>query len=170
MAHAVQKRPVSHLYASLTTMSAQNFVVREHVSPCQHIREFPHGIKNGDAVLHLAVKEYRPRNNLEPEAGSVTIIASHANGFAKECYEPLWDDLAKLAKKFKIRAIWMADNAHQGESYARNAAKLGDDPNWLDHSRDLLLMVNTFRDRMVQPIVGLGHSMGCAQMYAQLFL
>jgi hypothetical protein len=35
---------------------------------------------------------------------------------------------------------------------------------WFDHSRDLLNMVNHFRDRMVQPIFGIGHSMGAAQL------
>jgi pimeloyl-ACP methyl ester carboxylesterase len=35
---------------------------------------------------------------------------------------------------------------------------------WLDHSRDLLHMVNTFRDQMPRPIIGLGHSMGGAQL------
>lgn len=32
--------------------------------------------------------------------------------------------------------------------------------NWSDHSRDLLYMVNIFRDRMVRPIFGIGHSVG----------
>lgn len=36
--------------------------------------------------------------------------------------------------------------------------------NWYDHSRDLLHMVNHFRDEMPRPIIGVGHSMGCAQL------
>lgn len=55
--------------------------------------------------------------------------------------------------------------AHQAASYAVNGDKLGDDNSWLDHSRDLLLMVNHFRDSMKAPFVGLGHSMGAAQLY-----
>lgn len=35
---------------------------------------------------------------------------------------------------------------------------------WLDHSRDLLHMVNIFRDQMPRPIVGVGHSMGGCQL------
>jgi pimeloyl-ACP methyl ester carboxylesterase len=35
---------------------------------------------------------------------------------------------------------------------------------WLDHSRDLLHMVNIFRDEMPRPIMGVGHSMGGAQL------
>ncbi|CAI7662867.1 unnamed protein product [Penicillium pancosmium] len=34
----------------------------------------------------------------------------------------------------------------------------------MDHSRDLLHMINTFRDQMPQPIVGVGHSMGAGQL------
>ncbi|KAF2798162.1 putative toxin biosynthesis protein [Melanomma pulvis-pyrius CBS 109.77] len=145
-------------------MSSPNFVVTEHWSPCQLIREFPHGVKRDDAALQLAVKEYRPRHNQELDDDSITIIASHGNGFPKECYEALWDDLLNATNGFNIRAIWMADNAHQGASFARNKAVLGDDPSWLDHSRDLLLMVNHFRDSMKPPFVGLAHSMGCAQI------
>lgn len=54
--------------------------------------------------------------------------------------------------------------AHQGASYTLNAEELGDDPNWIDHSLDLLLMINKFRDRMKPPFIGVGHSMGCAQL------
>jgi pimeloyl-ACP methyl ester carboxylesterase len=35
---------------------------------------------------------------------------------------------------------------------------------WLDHSRDLLNMVNLFRDQMPRPIIGVGHSMGGCQL------
>lgn len=39
---------------------------------------------------------------------------------------------------------------------------------WLDHSRDLLHIINHFRDDMPRPIVGIGHSFGAAQLYATL--
>lgn len=35
---------------------------------------------------------------------------------------------------------------------------------WTDHSRDLLHLVNTFRDRMPRPVIGVGHSMGACQI------
>lgn len=41
-----------------------------------------------------------------------------------------------------------------------NEEKLGNDPSWMDHPRDLFLMVNHFRSHMKRPIVGIGHSMG----------
>ena len=47
----------------------------------------------------------------------------------QELYEPLWDELhvqLKL-KGIKIRNIWIADVAHQGESGVLNEKKLGND-------------------------------------------
>jgi hypothetical protein len=50
-------------------------------SPCQHIREYPNALKHRqEDVSSLAIKQYIPLDNLEPEAGAVTIIAGHANG------------------------------------------------------------------------------------------
>lgn len=87
----------------------------------------------------------------------------------QECYEALWDDLLQAENgSFKIRAIWMADAANQGASYQLNGEKLGDDPGWFDHARDLLLMMNHFRENMQPPFVGLAHSMGCANMYTAI--
>lgn len=40
--------------------------------------------------------------------------------------------------------------------------------NWFDHSRDLLHMINHFREEMPRPIIGVGHSMGCAQLLVVL--
>jgi pimeloyl-ACP methyl ester carboxylesterase len=106
----------------------------------------------------------------------------------KELYEPLWDELLKASKahNFNIRGIWIADVVHQGHSAVINEDRLGNDRKsaiypcifsscngrtilivsaaWLDHSRDLLHMVNTFRGHMPRPIIGLGHSMGGAQL------
>lgn len=33
-----------------------------------------------------------------------------------------------------------------------------------DYSRDLLHMVNTFRDKITRPVVGIGHSLGGCYM------
>lgn len=41
-----------------------------------------------------------------------------------------------------------------------NGDKIGNDPSWLDHPRDLLHMINHFRKDMPQPLVGIGHSYG----------
>jgi hypothetical protein len=64
-------------------MSSEDFIVTEHWSPCQLIREYPHGFKSDDAELSIAVKEYRPRNSEQLSENAVTIIASPANGFPK---------------------------------------------------------------------------------------
>lgn len=155
----------SHLAHTIRAMSSYRVV--EHKIPCQHIREYPRALAGKEEdVLHLAVKQYIPKDNPEPQPGDVTVIAAHANGFPKELYEPYWDELIQRAKDFgfKIRSIWMADVAQQGESGVVNEKLLGNDPAWFDHSRDLLHLINTKRDEMPKPIIGIGHSMGGAQL------
>ncbi|KAF2823352.1 alpha/beta-hydrolase [Ophiobolus disseminans] len=145
-------------------MSSPDFEIIEHTSPCSYIRQYPHSAKSDDAVLHLAVKEYRPLKAPEPGLETVTIIAAHGNGFPKEMYEPLFTALHASPKPYAIHSIWIADQANMSASHALNAPDLGDDPHWLDHSLDLLLMLNTFRHLMAPPFIGLAHSMGCAQL------
>lgn len=144
-------------------MSVHLFQVEEHIVPCQHIREYPRATAdNQEDVLHLAVKQYIPLNNLTPKSGDVTIIGAHANGFPKELYEPLWDEILEHSQKqgFRIRSIWIADVAWQGDSGILNERLLGNDPGWHDHARDLLYLINIKRDQMPRPIVGIGHSFG----------
>ena len=145
-------------------MSASHFRILSHTVPCSYIREYPHATANSqEDQLHLAVKQYIPLSNLDPSPGDITIIGAHANGFPKELYEPLWDDLlsqSELSSAFRIRSIWIADAAHQGQSYVLNEDKLGNDPGWFDHTRDLLHFINLYRNEMPRPIFGVGHSMG----------
>ncbi|OCT49969.1 toxin biosynthesis protein [Cladophialophora carrionii] len=79
--------------------------------------------------LKLAVKQYVPYNERTTTLGDVTFIAAHANGFPKELYEPMFDDLYEELKALgrTIRAIWIADLAHQGQSYVLNEKALGND-------------------------------------------
>ncbi|KAF7951904.1 hypothetical protein EAE96_007201 [Botrytis aclada] len=153
-------------------MHSTVFEVKEHTLECQHIREYPRATANTqEDVLHLAIKQYIPRDNPNPQPGDVTIIGAHANGYPKELYEPLWEDIHARAKAngFKIRSIWMADIAHEGASSVINEQLLGNDPSWIDHARDLLHMVNTYRSQMPLPIIGIGHSFG-ANMLTNLSL
>ncbi|KAI9783834.1 MAG: hypothetical protein M1839_003170 [Geoglossum umbratile] len=139
------------------------FLVKEHIVPCQHIREYPQATAHKqEDILHLAVKQYIPLDNQSPSPGDVTIIAAHANGFPKEIFEPVWEEILRHSKAhdLRIRSIWIADVAQQGASGVLNEKLLGDDPSCNDHARDLLNMVNHFRTEMPRPIVGIGHSMG----------
>ncbi|PQE09746.1 toxin biosynthesis protein [Rutstroemia sp. NJR-2017a BBW] len=144
------------------------FKAIEHVIPGQHIREYPNGTKQRqEDVLQLSIKQYIPLNSPNPPPeNSITIIGVHGNGFPKETYEPLWNDLYLnlQSRNVHIRSIWMADCSNQGASGVLNEHVQGDDPSWFDHSRDLLQMINHFRSEMPRPIVGVAHSMGCAQL------
>ena len=61
-----------------------SFHIVEHVVPCQHIRDYPHGTRDKqEAVLRLAIKQYIPLSNLSPQEGDVTIIAAGASGMPK---------------------------------------------------------------------------------------
>ncbi|TGO69751.1 hypothetical protein BOTNAR_0007g00320 [Botryotinia narcissicola] len=149
-------------------MHSTIFEVKEHTLECQHIREYPRATSNTqEDVLRLAIKQYIPRDNPNPQPGDVTIIGAHANGYPK----PLWEDVHARAKAngFKIRSIWIADLAHEGASSVINEQLLGNDPSWIDHARDLLHMVNTYRSQMPLPIIGIGHSFG-ANMLTNLSL
>lgn len=60
------------------------FLIKEHVVTGQHIREYARATaKAQEEALQLAVKQYIPKDNLDPQPGDITIIASHANGFVK---------------------------------------------------------------------------------------
>ncbi|KAF7860846.1 hypothetical protein EAF04_008364 [Stromatinia cepivora] len=153
-------------------MHSAIFEIKEHTLECQHIREYPRATSNTqEDVLHLAIKQYIPKDNPHPQPGDVTIIGAHANGYPKELYEPLWEDIHARSKSngFRIRSIWIADLAHEGASSVLNEQLLGNDPSWIDHARDLLHMVNTYRSQMPLPIIGIGHSFG-ANMLTNLSL
>lgn len=80
----------------------------------------------------------------------------------------------------RIRSISIADCSHRCASGVLNEGIQGDDgmlvccshrtgdlippADWFDHSRDLLSMVNHFRESMRPPIIGVAHSMVCAQL------
>ncbi|KAL8988980.1 MAG: hypothetical protein Q9177_002037 [Variospora cf. flavescens] len=144
-------------------MASPYFNVQSHVLPGQYIREYPAATADSQAdTLQLYINQYSPANRPPCPNGAVTIIAAHANGFPKELYEPFWEDLCRSSehKGLHIRSIWMADVAHQGRSSVLNEDKLGNDPCWTDHARDMLHIINLLRDKMPRPLVGVGHSMG----------
>lgn len=47
----------------------------------------------------------------------------------EELYEPLWEEILARSSEngFRIRSIWMADAAHQGQSGVLNEHALGND-------------------------------------------
>ena len=138
------------------------FQIDEHVIEGQHIRQHPGGSRDQGTALKLHIKQYSPLDNLDPKPGDFTIIAAQGNGCIKELYEPLFEEILLASKEsdFRVRSIWIADVAQQGTSAVLNESELGNDSHYFDLSRDLLHMVNVFRDQMPRPILGIGHSMG----------
>jgi len=148
-------------------MTSKVFQIKEHVLPSSYIREYPLATaETQEDSLQLAIKQYIPKDNPSPQPGDITIIGAHANAFPKELYEPLWIELHSRLKtqNLRIRSIWIVDVAWQGASSTLNEKMLGNDPGWVDHARDLFLMVNHFRAEMPRPILGIGHSMGGCQL------
>ncbi|KAL3482032.1 toxin biosynthesis protein [Aspergillus californicus] len=147
-------------------MSTTPFTITSRTIDAQYMRDFPHATTTQDAPLRLLVKKYTPVDNPNPQPGDVTLVAFHGAGFPKELYEPLWEETLARCKDsgIRIRAIWFADAANNGASGALNERLLGNDPSWMDHSRDVLHMINHFRDEMPQPLMGVGHSMGTTQL------
>ncbi|KAM3561904.1 hypothetical protein ARSEF4850_002994 [Beauveria asiatica] len=152
-------------------MASSVFDIKEHVIPGEHTREYARAKANSqEETLVLHVKQYTPKGNGAPQKGDLNIIGAHANGFPKELYEPLWEELAKNlgSKGVRIGSIWIADCAWQGQSGILNRDGLGDDPSWFDYSRDMLQMMNHFR--MPRPLLGIAHSFGaCALVNLALF-
>ncbi|KAM5360495.1 hypothetical protein ACJZ2D_013724 [Fusarium nematophilum] len=127
-------------------MSAFN--IKEHTIEASYIREYARATSHSqDERLWLHVKQYTPKDNPNPQKGD-------------ELYEPLWEDFYREAKSrnLRIRSIWIADTAWQGQSGIINKDSLGNDPSWLDYARDILQMINTFRPP--PPIMAMGHSFG----------
>ena len=61
------------------------FLVKDHILPGQHIREYPHATTHSqEDVLEVAIKQYTPKE-VDPTNlnGAVTIITANGNGFPK---------------------------------------------------------------------------------------
>ena len=140
-------------------MSEDLWSITSHIIPASHVRGFVRGVRNEQTDhLRLAIKQYTPKAGIA-RSDDITLIAATGSGQAKELYEPFFDNLLSHAK-LSVRAVWTMDTVHHGESYVLNEDVIGDEPHWLDASRDLLQMVNHFQNEMATPIYGLGQSWG----------
>ncbi|ETN46007.1 uncharacterized protein HMPREF1541_00190 [Cyphellophora europaea CBS 101466] len=167
--HAASPRPASKLLhgSSPSIRTLTHFKIVQHTTPVQHTRHYPGGAEPGHHNdLLLSVKQYIPKSETGPSSNGLTIIGAHGNGLPSELLEPFWDDFYEhvRSKGQHIRSIWVADQAHQGQSGIFNEEILGNDPSWFDHARDLLYLINLKQKQMPQPLFGVGHSMGAAQL------
>lgn len=146
-------------------MSTSKWKITEHVVPAAHTRGFARGSVDAfqDSQIRLSVKQYTPLSNPSPSRGDITLIFAGGIGVSKEAFEPFYDALLTSSEKngnFRIRSIWSADPWNTTASYALNKDLVGDDPHWLDHSRDLYHLINMFQAEMPPPIIGVGESWG----------
>lgn len=78
------KRSRQEIFNGPYWKSISHYRVIEHVVPAQHTRHWPRGTEIGyENAFKLAVKQYIPRENDNPQDGDITFIAAHANGFPK---------------------------------------------------------------------------------------
>ncbi|KAJ5701627.1 alpha/beta hydrolase family domain-containing protein [Penicillium malachiteum] len=150
-------------------MTLKHFDVFEHKLLSSYVREYAGAtILNQEEKLYLPVKQYVPQAAYVSTTSvpTVTIITISAVGPPKEVYEPVREALYEQSSAlgFNIGSIWTADPVNIAQGERLNHGKLGEDPSWMDHSRDIMQMINQFRGKMPRPIVGIGHSAGGAQI------
>ena len=136
-------------------------IEKVHV-PAAHTRGLERGARHEAAQLQMVVNHYRPKSNPEPRVGDPTFIMVQGIGSAKECYEPLFDDL--LAAGVSIRGVWIPDAVYNGESYLLNEGVLGDQIHWNDFPRDISQMINHLQNRLPTPLIAVGQSLGAGQV------
>lgn len=64
-------------------MESSPFNITEHVVDCQHIREYARATRDSNDALKIAVKQYTPKSNPNPQPGDVTIIGATSVGSPK---------------------------------------------------------------------------------------
>lgn len=89
--HKIRPSSVSHRTVSSRfyntkspAISSPCFKVKEHVLPCQYIREYPGAtLHDQEDPLELHINQYTPLDKSAHRPGALTIIGAHANGFPK---------------------------------------------------------------------------------------
>ncbi|KAG4443259.1 hypothetical protein IFR05_001302 [Cadophora sp. M221] len=147
--------------------SPSPFIIKEHIVPCSHIRgDLTTTSDKEQEKWRMSVKQYVPVGNQEPGEGDITIVGGCGNGYLRELYEPFWEDLYHTLSKssIRIRSIWVPSISNSGSNTHLNPSLIHDPVSVFDHSRDILHLLNVFRSEIVQPIIGIGHSIGAAQL------
>ncbi|KAL2063241.1 hypothetical protein VTL71DRAFT_5046 [Oculimacula yallundae] len=142
------------------------FTVKEHIVPCFPIREELTTTTSDQEQWRMSVKQYVPIDNPNPAEGDVTILGCHGDGFLRELYEPFWTDLyhALSESSIRIRSIWVLATSNSGSNTRLNEALINDPVSTLDHTHDILHLISSFPTQILQPIIGIGHSIGASQL------
>ncbi|KAH7043772.1 Alpha/beta hydrolase fold-1 [Macrophomina phaseolina] len=141
------------------------YVKRVHTIPASHPRH-PSTVVSPDTELKLVVDDYAIPT--APDEG-YTLVFTHGVSFNRAMWEMI---IRKLLDKPEIsshiKRVLALDAVNHGDSALVNAGKLAKDKRdltdgsskafWLDHSKDILKVLEYFR---VGPrAIGIGHSLG----------
>ncbi|KAG6812160.1 hypothetical protein H0H92_004091 [Tricholoma furcatifolium] len=89
-------------------------------------------------ILWNCVNRY-VRNGLnESRANGVTLFFAHANGFPKEIWEPVLNDLLTSSAAPFIDEVWAWESVQHGDACLLNGDKNGGVFDWTDNARDIL--------------------------------
>ncbi|EKG09638.1 Alpha/beta hydrolase fold-1 [Macrophomina phaseolina MS6] len=132
------------------------YVKRVHTIPASHPRH-PSTVVSPDTELKLVVDDYAIPT--APDEG-YTLVFTHGVSFNRAMWEMI---IRKLLDKPEIsshiKRVLALDAVNHGDSALVNTGKLAKDKTfWLDHSKDILKVLEYFR---VGPrAIGIGHSLG----------
>lgn len=117
--------PASHSLSVSTSNMSSVFEIKERTIECQHIRQYARAtLSSQEDVLQLAIKQYIPLDNHNPQEGDITIIGACANGFPKagHSFHPYWRLLNLIFTRnymslygktcIHVKKPWLQDKRH----------------------------------------------------------
>ncbi|KAI1421946.1 hypothetical protein F5Y12DRAFT_717812 [Xylaria sp. FL1777] len=107
------------------------FEVIEHILPAQRLREWSRAAGNSqEAVLRIHIKQYRPKDNPNPQPGDVTIIGAHGMHFPKKStsqYTSQYEYSIAVQLPLVEASPWGLVQFHPRQQLVRNCARACDD-------------------------------------------
>ncbi|KAG6877793.1 hypothetical protein C0993_003887 [Termitomyces sp. T159_Od127] len=101
----------------------------------------PRGTKQ---VLWNCANRYVRAGLDEEQAGGVTLLFAHANGFPKEIWEPTLQHLFSSPAASVIDEVWTWESVQHGDACLINGDKNGGVFDWTDNARDILNFLNFY--------------------------
>ncbi|ORX74800.1 alpha/beta-hydrolase [Linderina pennispora] len=120
------------------------------------------GARKGQRIVANVYQSSTPK----PSGYSMTLLLSHANGFHKELWEPVLEQLfsAQSSRPWSISQAVAIDSYNHGDSAVlnRESVAIEEFSTWFNNASDILAVVRQLGVR--QNVIGIGHSWGAASM------